>query len=360
MIKLIFIPDKESMERSNTILVYGSYGYTGSLIVDLCKQQNLSVILAGRNREKLQEQANRTGYPFEVLDLKDTNGLNHLLANVKVVIHCGGPFQETARTMAEACLRTQTHYTDITGEYQVFEDLALLHEQAIQANICILPGAGFDVVPSDCLALMLKKELPTATHLQLAFVSTGGGLSRGTAKTMTMGMGYGSVVRQNGKLTTLPLGKTTTFNFGAFTMETLNIPWGDIATAYRSTGIPNIEVYTGVPKASIRMAKFSNYIQGILRLPFIKKAMLKKIDNKPAGPSTEKRNKSKTYLYGKVWDKNKAVELRLLTPNGYSLTAATSVEIAVRLLQEKRSGYMTPAQAFGENFILSFDGVKRL
>ncbi|MCZ8354171.1 MAG: saccharopine dehydrogenase NADP-binding domain-containing protein [Cyclobacteriaceae bacterium] len=360
MIKLIFIVDKDFMEKENTILVYGSYGYTGRLIVDLCRERKLSVILAGRNRDKLQEQANQCGYPFEVLDLKDKDGLVNLLHKVRVVIHCGGPFQETARIVAEVCLQTQTHYTDITGEYQVFEDLTQLHEQAIKANICILPGAGFDVVPSDCLATMLKKELPTATHLQLAFVATGGGLSRGTAKTMTLGMGYGSVVRQNGKLKNIPIGKTAIINFGAFTMETLNIPWGDIATAYRSTGIPNIEVYTGVPKSSIRMAKLSHYIQGILRLPFIKKTMLKKIDDKPAGPSEEKRNKSKTYLYGKAWDKNKTVELRLLTPNGYSLTAATSVEIATRLLQEKRSGYMTPAQAFGENFILSFDGVKLL
>jgi short subunit dehydrogenase-like uncharacterized protein len=349
------------MQKPDTIIVYGSYGYTGSLIVALCKQKQLPVVLAGRNEEKLKQQAEQFSYPYHVVDILDTQALHQLLEKGKVVIHCGGPFGHTALPMAEACLKTKTHYTDITGEYQVFELLANLHERAMQSGVCLIPGTGFDVVPSDCLALQLKNMLPTATHLQLAFVSTGGGLSRGTAKTMTMGMGYGSVIRKNGVLQTIPMGaKTLNVNFGLFTANTLNIPWGDIATAFRSTGIANIEVYTGVPASSVRMAKVAHYLRWLLRLRVVKDFMLKKIDRKPAGPSNEKRDKTKTYLWGKAWNESKSVEKRMVTPNGYSLTASTSVEIAIRLLKDQRSGYMTPAQAFGQDFIYSFDGVKQL
>ncbi len=100
--------------------------------------------------------------------------LKNLLKKGAVVIHCGGPFQYTAKAMADACLETKTHYTDITGEHQVFELLAGYDQKGKAAGIMIMPGTGFDVVPSDCLALHLKNRLPSATHLQLAFTMSKG------------------------------------------------------------------------------------------------------------------------------------------------------------------------------------------
>src|SRR5688572_8883375 len=229
-----------------TIIVYGSYGYTGKLIVQECKAKNLGVILAGRNREALQKQHEQSGYPFEVLDVSDTAALKNLLQKGSLVIHCGGPFRYTAKAMADACLETKTHYTDITGEWQVLEMLAGYDDKAKQAGIMIMPSTGFDVVPSDCLALHLKKRLPSATHLQLAFTMSKGGLSRGTKKSMTEKLGSGSLIRKNGVLTVIPIGeKYMDVDFGSYKSKTLNIPWGDISTAWRSTGIPNIEVYAG-------------------------------------------------------------------------------------------------------------------
>src|SRR5690242_902877 len=155
--------------KKPTIIVYGSYGYTGQLIVKECKAKNLNVILAGRKRDALQKQHEETGYPFEVLDIDNYTALRNLLIKGSMVLHCGGPFIYTAKAMVEACLETKTHYTDITGEYQVFELLAeKYNDQAKQAGIMLLPGTGFDVVPSDCLAVHLKNRLPSATHLQLA------------------------------------------------------------------------------------------------------------------------------------------------------------------------------------------------
>jgi short subunit dehydrogenase-like uncharacterized protein len=350
------------LKNSNLIVVYGSYGYTGKLIVDECRAKNLNVIPAGRNEEQLKKQSTTSGYSYEVVDSADLKALKALLLPATVVIHCGGPFRYTAQTMSDACLATGTHYTDITGEHQVFETLSLLDQAAKTAGIMIMPGTGFDVVPSDCLALHLKNRLPSATHLQLAFTMSKGGLSRGTKKSMTEGLGYGSLIRKDGKLTPVSLGeKVLEIDFGPFKTKALNIPWGDIATAWRSTGIPNIEVYNGTTDQMISNAKMSNYFGWLLRMRWVKNIMLKQIDKKPPGPSDEKRETGRSYLWGKVSDASgKTVISRLETISGYALTAKTAVLIAEKILKGNfKAGYQTPAMCYGKDLIMEVEGSKR-
>lgn len=347
----------------NTIILYGSYGYTGKIIAQECKSKNLNVILSGRNKEALQKQSEETGYPFDVVDVSDSPALKYLLKKGALVIHCGGPFQYTARAMTDACIETKTHYTDITGEYQVFEMLADYDQKGKDAGITIMPGTGFDVVPSDCLALHLKNRLPSATHLQLAFTMSKGGLSRGTSKTMTEGLGNGSLIRKDGKLTPVSLGeKVLEIDFGSFKAMTLNIPWGDISTAWRSTGIPNIEVYTGATRSMIRKARMSKYLNWLLRMRWVKNYMLRRIDSKPAGPSEEKRNSGRSFLWGKVWDSTgKKCISQLETVSGYTLTAKTAVLIAEKILAGNyKTGYHTPAMAYGADLIMEIDQTKRM
>jgi short subunit dehydrogenase-like uncharacterized protein len=351
------------MKKSSQIVVYGSYGYTGKLIVDLCKTKNLQVVLAGRNEQSLKQQSEKTGYPYQVVESNDLEGLKKLLLPAAVVIHCGGPFRHTAETMAQACLATNTHYTDITGEYQVFESLPKLDSKAKELNLMIMPGTGFDVVPSDCLALHLKNRLPSATHLQLAFTMSKGGLSRGTSKSMTEGLGYGGLIRKDGQLTYCALGsKVKEIDFGSFKTKTLCIPWGDISTAWRSTGIPNIEVYTGATESMIANAKRSNYFNWLFRMRFVKDYMLKQIDKKPAGPSDEKRESGRSFLWGKVWDASgNECASRIETLSGYALTAHTSVLIAEKILAgDFKSGYQTPAMAYGAELIMEAPTTTRL
>lgn len=341
--------------RDSTIIIYGSYGYTGQLITQECKSKNLSVILSGRNREQLQRQSDATGYPFEVVDIADHLALVRLLNRGKVVIHCGGPFRHTAQAMVNACLETKTHYTDITGEYQVFERLAAHDQSGKDAGIVIMPGTGFDVVPSDCLALHIKNRLPSATHLQLAFAMSKGGLSRGTKKSMTEGLGEGGCIRKNGKLERVELGdKHMVIDFGSFKTPTLCIPWGDISTAWRSTQIPNIEVYTGATEGMIKNARRTRHFNWLLRMSWVKKLMLRKIDKQKPGPSPEKLESGRSYLWGKAWDDaGRSVESRLETVSGYKLTALTSVLIAEKILQGNfKTGYQTPAMAYGADLIL--------
>lgn len=345
--------------REYDVIIYGAYGYTGSLIVRECKASNLSVLLSGRNAAKLKKQSQEAGYPFETCDISDSPALATMLKRAKLVIHCAGPFQDTAKPVVEACLETSTHYLDITGEYPVFEMLAGYHSRAMASGILVMPGVGFDVVPSDCLALHLKTRMPRATHLQLAFAASKGGISRGTARTMIEGLGYGSMIRRNGLLTPIALGeKIVEVDFGDFRRRALCIPWGDIATAWRSTGIPNIEVYSAIPEKLIRIASMSRPFSWLLRQAWLKRYLKRKVASLPPGPDDEALHKGKSYLWGRVQDdQGAALEARLQTANGYQLTARMASWIASRLTSsDVQPGYYTPAQYFGENLILEIEG----
>lgn len=342
------------------IVVYGSYGYTGSLIVERCKEQQLNIILAGRNESKLKAQSRATGYSYQTVEIKETEKLVGLLKPAALVIHCGGPFQFTARHMIEACLETKTHYTDITGEIGVFELIASYDLKAKEAGIMLLPGAGFDVVPSDCLAAHLKKRLPNATHLELAFATSGAGSSRGTSKTAVLGLGEGSLVRHKGKITKAPLHQgLKEIDFGKFKTISARIPWGDVSTAYYSTGIPNIEVYMGINEKVARMIKLSRFFNWLLKKRWLKGFLLKKIDQ-TTGPDEGKRENAKSYLVGSVWNDTQKAQTQLVAPNGYTLTALSSVSITNKILVGNfKTGFQTPSLAYGSDLILEFEGVER-
>jgi short subunit dehydrogenase-like uncharacterized protein len=264
--------------------------------------------------------------------------------------------------MMEACLRTGTHYLDITGEIAVFEMGYHFDSKAKEAGVMLMPGAGFDVVPTDCLALYLKNLLPDATHLRLAFGTSGGGVSHGTAMTMAENLGEKGAVRQDGKIVRVPLGhKTLRFPADGKSFFAMTIPWGDVSTAYHTTGIPNIEVYMSVAPSAWKWVKWSHYFNWLLRTEFVKNLARHKIWKRPAGPSDAKRADGRSYLWGEVRnEKGQTRQATLTTPEGYTLTAMTSLLILKKVLSSNfKSGFQTPAGAYGEGLILEAGSTER-
>ncbi|RMD75486.1 MAG: hypothetical protein D6818_01595 [Bacteroidetes bacterium] len=302
------------------------------------------------------------GFPWKACSLDDAEGLRQLLEPVDVVLHAAGPFMFTARPMIEACIDTGTHYLDITGEIGVFEMAARLSAKAAAAGIMLMPGTGFDVVPTDCLAVYLKQRLPDATHLQLAFMGLGG-VSHGTATTMVQGLGEDSLVRENGQLRRVPLGhKTLQVPFRPDrSYLAMTIPWGDIATAWYSTGIPNIETYMAVPPAQYRYVRLMRWFGWLLRQRWVKRLLQRQIDAKLVGPSDEERARGRSYVWGRV--RNAAGDecaARLETLEGYTLTAISSILIAQKVLAGNfKPGFQTPAMAYGPDLILEIPDTKR-
>ena len=344
------------------LLIYGCYGYTGKLISEHAVQLGLKPVLAGRDEQRTKSLAETLKLSHLVFDLSDENSVMDNIRDFKVVLHCAGPFMFTSEVMANACIKTKTHYLDITGEISVFEKIFRMDKAAKEAGIMLMAGVGFDVVPTDCLALYLKEKLPDADCLEMALLQKGGKLSHGTAITVAENMAEGGAVRREGKIVKIPAGTLTRMiDFGDKKRNTVAIPWGDVSTAYRTTGIPNITIYNYVPESVIRGMKLSNYIGFILRMDFVKRRMIKAIKSRPAGPTEEMRKHARGVIWGEVKNASGKTKVALLDlPEGYTLTAWTAVKIAQNILtNEPPSGAKTPAQVFGSNFILQFEGVKR-
>ena len=347
-------------------MVYGSYGYTGQLIVEHATREGLKPLLAGRDAEQLRAQAERYNLEHRVFSLDETSKLESAMLEVDAVLHCAGPFVHTFRQMVEACLRTKRHYVDISGEIAGFEALAAMNDRARQAGILLLPGGGFDVVPSDCLSAHLKRRLPSADQLRLFIRGVGAGASRGTAKSAVENMHRQGMIRREGRLEQVPPAwNVREQDFGRGPVKTVTIGWGDVCTAYYSTGIPNIETYFAFPASYINVLKTMRVVGPLLYNRPVKNFLKFLIDkfSKP-GPGEERRKQGIAILIGEVTDPNgnRAVS-KLISPEGYTCTALTTVEIMKRILngdlEATRSGFQTPSLAYGADFILQFEGVKR-
>ena len=349
----------------NQFLLYGANGYTGVIIAKLAQSYGLQPILAGRTEANIKPLAESLNLPYEIVDLNDAVNLKKVLSTVKVVLHCAGPFADTAKQMMDACLETGVHYTDINGDISVFEFLKKYDAAAKEKNVMVMPGVGFDVVPTDCIALQLKNKMPNATHLKLAFASIGGGLSHGTATTMASKIGEGGAVRENGKIVRKPLGQKgmwIDFSGNGKKLFVMSIPWGDISTSYFTTGIPNIETYTGIAPKVYRMLKLQWSFNWLLRTGFVRNIIKKKINAKPAGPSDEQRKKSSSFVWGEVSNAaGERITASISCYDGYTLTAHSGLIIVKKILEGNfKPGYQTPAAAYGEELIHEVPGTKQM
>jgi short subunit dehydrogenase-like uncharacterized protein len=342
------------------ILIYGATGFTGKLIAREARAKGATVVLAGRNRDKLKAVAAPLDLPWRAFDLADRARLEAALKDVAVVLSAAGPFSATARPLADACLTRGAHYLDITGEIDVFEALFARDPEANRAGVTLMPGVGFDVVPSDCLAAHLKRRLPDATHLTL-YLSAGFNASRGTLKTMIEGVADGARARRNGRIVTLSRPSTGSCDFGRGFRPTIQIGWGDVSTAFHSTGIPNIEVHIQAAPALQALAFTPGFVRSLLALSPAQQVLKALVDLQPEGPSDEARLKGRAVLVGTARnEKRDTVRTRLKTPEGYTLTARTSLDAAMRVAAgEFKPGFQTPSLAFGPDYILGFEGVTR-
>ena len=335
------------------LLIYGANGYTGQLIVEECVRRGVRPVLAGRRAESLAPLAASHGLDVRVASLDDSAALGAMLAGITVVIHAAGPFFRTSAPMVRACLAAKVQYLDITGEIAVFEACRARHDEAKRAGVVVMPGVGFDVVPTDCLAARLAERLPGAQLLELAFAG-GGGFSRGTLKTMVLGSPQGGAIRKDGRITKVPAGwKSQSIPFRDRRRNAVTIPWGDVSTAHWSTKIPNIHTYLAMPPGAVRMMGVTKLASPLLSIGFVQRFVESQIDQRVSGPSADVRASARMHVWGRVTHPDgRVIEGTAETPEGYRLTAIAAVESARRVLDAAPpAGYHTPSSAFGAGFL---------
>jgi short subunit dehydrogenase-like uncharacterized protein len=341
-------------------MIYGANGYTGHLVAVEARRRDLKPVLAGRRAGPIEKLAAELGLPVRVFGLDDAPAAAAAIADMAVVANCAGPFAATSAPMIDACLTSQAHYLDVTGEIDVFLAAQRRHADAQAAGIVICPGVGFDVIPTDCMAAVLKEALPDATQLVLAF-DAGGPMSPGTARTLARSSRLGrrgGRVRRNGLIEEVPLAHSSRrIEFAGGSATAIAIPWGDLATAWFSTGIPNIETYAVVPRAVAIASRVLNWIRPLLASA-PGQMLLRRLANRASGPSEEQLRTGRSRLWGEV--RNAAGERRtayLETANGYRLTADGTIMAAQYLLTNVPSGgYYTPSMLLGPRCVEQLPG----
>jgi short subunit dehydrogenase-like uncharacterized protein len=348
------------------LLIYGCTGYTGRLIVAEAVRRGLKPVLAGRRADAVRALAEPLGLAWRAFPVEAPD-----LAGVTVLLNSAGPFVDTAGPLVEACLASHCHYVDVTGEIAVFEALARRDDQARAAGVCLLPGAGFDVVPTDCLAAHLARRLAeapgagTPARLELAILGAGG-LSHGTATTAARNLGGTGAARVAGRITPEPVGaRTRRIDFGDGRARwAMSIPWGDVSTAFRTIGAPDIVTYLTVPPLVARTAWLQPALQPLLGWGPVRRFVQARIDAAPAGPTDEARARGWSRCWGRLEDAaGHAVEAWWKGPEGYTLTAITAVDLAHRLqdpaVAAELTGFRTPAGAFGADYAMGVPGAER-
>jgi short subunit dehydrogenase-like uncharacterized protein len=339
-------------------MIYGATGYTGELIAREAVSRGLKPVLGGRTAAKLEQLAVSLGLQARIFELANAAAISNSVEGMRLVLHCAGPFSATAAPMMAACLAVRAHYLDITGEIGVFEHARTLDAAARAAGIVMCPGAGFDVIPTDCVAATLKAALPDATHLALGFDSRSG-FSPGTAKTSVEGLAQGGKVRKDGHIISVPLAyKSRHIDFGDGEKLAVTIPWGDVSTAYATTGIPNIEVYIPGSPALVAGLRRANRLKWLIGTDLAQRFIKRRIERTIKGPSAAERDAHPTFVWGEATnsrgDKRTA---RIKTANGYSLTVTGALAVAEHLLaNDVPGGAYTPAKLVGPDLVTRLPG----
>ena len=341
-------------------MIYGAYGYTGELIAREAVARGMTPVLAGRRSEPVSSLAKELGLEHRAFGLENPDLVTRGLGDVGLVLHSAGPYSATSRPMVDGCLKTGAHYLDITGEIRVFESLHTRDEEARTAGIIILPGVGFDVVPTDCLAARLASCIDRPTTLELAFRTTGS-ITQGTAKSVVESMGYPNLVRRGGQIVEVPMGSLLRdVPFSDKSRSCLSIPWGDVSTAYYSTGIPDITVYRTMHPTRARKAHLIRLVQWAIRIGLVQQYLKRRVERTVTGPTPQQLAEGMAQVWGEVRNaQGEAATAELTTPNPYAFTADAAVSSVTRVFNGEvsaDSGFLTPSLAFGADFVVGLHG----
>ncbi len=340
------------------ILIYGANGYTAELIIAQACREGARPVLAGRSADKLRPLAERFGLPMRAFALDDPDEVARHLQDIRVVLNCAGPYLHTAAPMAAACIRLGVHYLDLNGEIGVFERLAALGPVAKAAGVMLMPGVGFDIVPSDCLAAHMKRRLPEATLLTLNIQAIGRP-SHGTTLTILESQVQGAICKGGKIVSVPPVWKTKVADCGHGPVKLTSFPWGDVSSAYHSTGIPGIEVYFAVPWSLRLLCQLNRYLPALMQARGLQSFLQQVVPG--GGPDAAERESGCVYLLGEACDAaGQTLRTRLKTPEGYALTVFTAWDIARRTAAgAAQAGFRTPSMVFGADYILEFAGTSR-
>lgn len=343
------------------ILIYGATSYTGRLIAKRARHLRQAPIVAGRNAHRVGALADTLGMPARVCALDNPAALDQALADVGVVINAASPFAETAPALVEACLRTRTHYLDVSGELPTFETAYRYDSAAHKRGMMIMPGVGFMIVASDCLAMHVAALVPNAKYVRIGYLRPTS-ISRGTLRASLAMASSHVTIRRNRQLTLVPASRLQrSFDYGDGERDSVAVSGADVFTAYYSTGINNIETYIEADFISRTLYQVTAGVAETLQFAPVRRWVDFVAQAWPEGPSETQRQHEKCVVVAEAEDSwRRRGCARLVTPNGYDFTAEAATTIARRVMRgDFRPGFQTPGKVYGPNFVIGLAGSQR-
>jgi len=343
--------------------LYGATGYTGPLISERAVARGHKPLLLGRSAEKLEALAGRHGLPYRAVPLDDGAGLRDAIRGMKAVVHAAGPFIHTSAPMVQACLDEKVSYLDITGEPDVFKAVYARDAEAKERGVALIPGVGFDVIPSNCLCAYVaaKVEQPHTLEFALAGIGT---LSPGTVKSaVPLVLGGGKVFR-DGRETPWPLGKgTRRVKLSTREVWAAVAPISDLYAAQRATQIPNVTAYFAVPSRFASLGRIG-WPLGVVALPLLRAVLGggrldATIEKRVKGGTAESRAAGHSHLWARAEGPRGSAEAWLDCSEGYEFTGHAAVLAVERVIAHAPRGALAPAVAFGADFVLEVPGGRR-
>jgi short subunit dehydrogenase-like uncharacterized protein len=340
-------------------MIYGATGTTGTLIAEAAVRRGYQPVLAGRSAASLATLGKRLGLPWKAVSLDQPDQLQRAVSEVDAVLNAAGPFIATAPPLVAACLAAGTHYLDIAGEIPVLQHLFARDQAARERHISLIGGVGFGVVASNSLVKYVADQLPGATMLELAVKADNGQASQGATKSRFEVLAGGGRVYRDGRLVPYRLGKgLKPLRFPDGAVDILPVPSGDLEAAYRATGIPNITAYIPFRRSAALLLPLLQFALSIRPIRGRLEAGLDRRETRQ--PESQVDGQRTSYTWARATNQHgQQAEAWLELGEGYQFTAASSVQAIEQVLRERPSGALTPAQAFGADFVLSIEGVRR-
>ena len=349
------------MKRPSRIMIYGATGFTGTLIARAAVELDCELVLAARDPQRLATAARPLGLPFRAFSLDESSATVDALADIDFVLNAAGPFIATSEALIAACLATRTHYLDVAGELSVFV-VAHRHDAAArERGIMIMPGAGFWIVASDCLAAEIATLAPAAKYLRIG-VTQPKIYSRGSLKTILNETRDHVVVRQAERLTRIPVGRLERqFDYGEGQRASFAITLADVFTAYLTTGIPNIEGYFEASLGARAAGAVAVGFAATLGATRLRTLLDFGFSAWPERPSTDARGSVKQVIVAEAEDGwRRSRRLRMTTDDGYSFAAGAAAAVLRRAIcGDWAPGFQTPGKLYGSGLALSIPGTYR-
>lgn len=343
------------MRRARRIMIYGATGFTGGLVMKAALELGAELVLAGRDPERLEAVARPLGLPFRAFALDSPAEIFDALADVGVVLNAAGPLVDTATPLIAGCLAARTHYLDVTGELSVFREAHRNDAAARERGIMIMPGAGFWIVASDCLAAHVADLLPGAKYLRLG-CSASELFSRGSLRTVFREMRGRIVIRRAGRLSWVSIGRLERqFDYGDGERASTAVSLPDVFTAYFTTGIPNIETYLEAGFMARTAGLLAVGVTAAVNMTGMAPLLDSGFEAWSHRPSASERSSARQVLVIEaedVWRQSRRV--RMVTSDGYTFTAAAAAAVMKQVIGGNFApGFATPGKLYGSELALS-------